>query len=186
MDLALDQLCNSDPDESALLALFKDLEFKTWINELESDRSAPSKSAPVSSSDNSDSADPAGQDPEPPVDKNYQTVLTQDQLDNWVAKIKSAPLVALDTETTSLDYMQAKIVGVSFAIEAGQAAYVPLAHDYLGAPPQLDRDAVLAQLQPLLEDEKLAKKKKKKEKRPKHKASQNMNLGALAPELSRS
>ncbi|MBT7904598.1 MAG: DNA polymerase I [Porticoccaceae bacterium] len=157
MDLALDQLCNSDPDESALLALFKDLEFKTWINELESDRSAPSKSAPVSSSDNSDSAEPAGQDPEPPVDKNYQTVLTQDQLDNWVAKIKSAPLVALDTETTSLDYMQAKLVGICIAVEPGQAAYIPFGHDYLGAPAQLSQASVLAQLKPLLEDQAIKK-----------------------------
>jgi DNA polymerase-1 len=84
---------------------------------------------------------------------DYDIVTSQADLDAWLARLREAPLFAFDTETTSLDYMEARIVGVSFAVEAGRAAYVPLAHDYLGAPEQLDRDAVLAQLKPLLEDE---------------------------------
>jgi DNA polymerase-1 len=84
-------------------------------------------------------------------------VLTQQQLDNWVAKIKSASLVAVDTETTSLDYMQAQLVGVCVAVEPGEAAYIPFGHDYMGAPAQLSKEAVLAQLKPLLEDPEIKK-----------------------------
>jgi len=83
---------------------------------------------------------------------DYVTLLTQDAFDAWMERLDKAELFAFDTETTSLDYMQAQIVGVSFAVEPGGAAYVPLAHTYIGAPDQLGRDAVLAQLKPLLED----------------------------------
>jgi DNA polymerase-1 len=82
----------------------------------------------------------------------YATVVTQAHLDAWLSRLQAAELFAFDTETTSLNYMAARIVGVSFAVKAGEAAYVPLAHDYPGAPAQLDRDAVLARLRPLLED----------------------------------
>ena len=87
--------------------------------------------------------------PHPPA---YDIILDQAHLDTWLARLQAADLFVLDTETTSLDYIQARIVGLSFAVEPGTAAYVPLAHGYLGAPAQLDRDAVLAQLKPLLED----------------------------------
>lgn len=87
------------------------------------------------------------------VDKvKYETITTEAVFSSWIEKLSSAALFAFDTETTSLDYMRAELVGVSFAVEAGKAAYVPLAHDYLGAPEQLSRDYVLAQLKPLLED----------------------------------
>jgi DNA polymerase-1 len=86
------------------------------------------------------------------IDKNYETVLELGVLDVWLERLRVAELFAFDTETTSLDYMQAEVVGVSFAVEAGSAAYVPLAHNYPGAPDQLDRDEVLALLKPLLED----------------------------------
>jgi DNA polymerase I len=89
--------------------------------------------------------------------RNYETVLTDEQLDNWLERLRGAELVAFDTETTSLDYMQAEIVGVSFCIEPGHAAYVPLAHNYPGAPEQLDRAGVLGRLKPLLEDAGLGK-----------------------------
>ena len=79
------------------------------------------------------------------------------ELAHWVDKLKTAERFAFDTETTSLDYMDAEIVGLSFAVEPGHAAYVPLAHDYPGAPDQLDRDAVLTQMKPLLEDPQQAK-----------------------------
>jgi len=89
--------------------------------------------------------------------RQYETVLDQATLDRWLAALAKADLFAFDTETTSLNYMQAEIVGVSFCIEPGKAAYVPLAHDYPGAPDQLPRAAVLAALKPLLEDPALGK-----------------------------
>ncbi len=82
----------------------------------------------------------------------YVCISTQAQLDEWLARLQTAALIAFDTETTALDASRARIVGVSFAVQAGEAAYVPLAHDYPGAPAQLDRAAVLAALRPLLED----------------------------------
>jgi DNA polymerase I len=84
--------------------------------------------------------------------RRYDTVLTQDAFDAWLEKLRAAPLISFDTETDSLDYMQARIVGVAFAVTPGEAAYVPLQHDYAGAPPQLKCEAVLASLKPLLED----------------------------------
>ena len=154
MDLALDELHNGDPDDSALLALFKDMEFKTWIKELENPDTAPVSKAEQNTS-SAEGTDSAAETPE--IQRDYHTVLTQQQLDSWVAKIKSAPLVAVDTETTSLDYMQAKLVGVCVAVEPGEAAYIPFGHDYLGAPAQLSQDSVLAQLKPLLEDPEIKK-----------------------------
>jgi DNA polymerase-1 len=102
---------------------------------------------------------PAAEAGEPPAasDADYQVLLDQQSLDAWLAELEQAELFAFDTETTSLDYMQARIVGVSFAVEPGRAAYLPLAHTYPGAPPQLDRDEVLAKLKPLLEDPERAK-----------------------------
>lgn len=154
MDLALDELHNGDPDDSALLALFKDMEFKTWIKELENPDTAPVSKAEQNTS-SAEGTDSAAETPE--IQRDYQTVLTQQQLDSWVAKIKSAPLVAVDTETTSLDYMQAKLVGVCVSVEPGEAAYIPFGHDYLGAPAQLSQDSVLTQLKPLLEDPEIKK-----------------------------
>jgi DNA polymerase-1 len=154
MDLALDELHNGDTDDSALLALFKDMEFKTWIKELENPDTAPVSKAEQNTS-SAEGTDSAAETPE--IQRDYQTVLTQQLLDSWVAKIKSAPLVAVDTETTSLDYMQAKLVGVCVAVEPGEAAYIPFGHDYLGAPAQLSQDSVLAQLKPLLEDPEIKK-----------------------------
>ena len=154
MDLALDELHNGDPDDSALLALFKDMEFKTWIKELENPDTAPVSKAEQNTS-SAEGTDSAAETPE--IQRDYQTVLTQQQLDSWVAKIKSAPLMAVDTETTSLDYMQAKLVGVCVAVEPGEAAYIPFGHDYLGAPAQLSQESVLTQLKPLLEDPEIKK-----------------------------
>ena len=96
----------------------------------------------------------ATDDPPPGADAEYETLFEQADLDRWLKRLKRSKLFAFDTETTSLDYMQARIVGVSFAVASGSAAYVPLAHSYPGAPEQLDRDAVLAALKPLLEDPK--------------------------------
>jgi DNA polymerase-1 len=87
-----------------------------------------------------------------PAPRDYHKVLSQDAFDAWLAKLAAAPLISFDTETDSLDYMQARIVGVAFAVTPGEAAYVPLGHDYAGAPHQLDRDKVLSALKPILED----------------------------------
>jgi DNA polymerase-1 len=152
MPLAIDQLQNSAADKGELLALFKEMEFKTWIKELDSDE--PIQSTPI----DAESVEGAAvAKPQAPAEKDYQTLLTQSQLDIWIGKIKAAELVAIDTETTSLDYMQALLVGVSIAVKPGEAAYIPFGHDYLGAPKQLDKDAVLAQLKPILEDPSIKK-----------------------------
>ncbi|MEH6826287.1 MAG: DNA polymerase I [Motiliproteus sp.] len=145
LELGIDDFIAPQPDTEALTALFTEFEFRGWIAELNPDSAA----LPITEGD---AAMPA-----PPANLDYQTILDQAELDRWLARLKTAPLFAFDTETTSLDYMQAELVGVSFAITPGEAAYVPLAHDYIGAPLQLDRDAVLAQLKPLLEDPTLAK-----------------------------
>ncbi|MBI5040275.1 MAG: DNA polymerase I [Gammaproteobacteria bacterium] len=142
LDQGVEALAMRAPDTAALRALYKHLEFNTWLRQL--DESAGS----TTSADTNIAASA----PKQASADAYETVLTQAQLDRWLARLEKAELYAFDTETTSLDYMQARIVGVSFAIEPGEAAYVPLAHDYPGAPEQLDRDAVLAQLKPLLEN----------------------------------
>ncbi|MDC1144601.1 DNA polymerase I [Porticoccaceae bacterium] len=152
MPLAIDQLQNSAADKGELLALFKEMEFKTWIKELDSDE--PIQSTPI---DAESVEGVAVAKPQAPAEKDYQTLLKQSQLDTWIGKIKAAELVAIDTETTSLDYMQALLVGVSIAVKPGEAAYIPFGHDYLGAPKQLDKDAVLAQLKPILEDPSIKK-----------------------------
>jgi DNA polymerase-1 len=132
------QLKNTDPDRDALVDWFTRMEFRSWLDDELNESDAPVVMADTL-----------------PVD--YDIVTGQDVLDTWLETLAAAELFAFDTETTSLNYMEARIVGVSFAVEPGKAAYVPLAHDYLGAPPQLSRDAVLAVLKPLLEDESRAK-----------------------------
>jgi DNA polymerase I len=93
----------------------------------------------------------------PAAAREYHLILSQEALDAWLAKLAAAPLISFDTATDSLDYMQARIVGLSFAVAPGEAAYLPLGHDYPGAPQQLDRDKVLAAFKPLLEDPTLPK-----------------------------
>jgi DNA polymerase-1 len=138
LPFSLEDLSLRQQDNARLLELFREYEFRSWIDELE-----------------------RGQDPAPqardretaaPPEKRYSVITEQPALDTWLERLQAAELFAFDTETTSLRYMDAEIVGVSFAVEPGEAAYVPLAHDYMGAPDQLDREAVLAQLKPLLED----------------------------------
>ncbi len=146
-----------EPDTDKLAALFADMEFKSWVAELSA--SGANRLAP--SAGQGDMFGGAEEEvvapPAAPETLDYQCVTEQAAFDAWLEKLKSAELFAFDTETTGLDYMQASIVGVSFAVEAGTAAYVPLAHDYLGAPAQLDREAVLQALKPLLEDPAVAK-----------------------------
>lgn len=131
-------LANAGPDTDALIDWFTRLEFRSWLDDLlgEGGSATPSESV---------------------TDAQYDVVLDQAVLDSWIERLRKAPLFAFDTETTSLNYMEAEVVGVSFCVQAGEAAYVPFGHDYLGAPEQLSRDDVLAQLKPLLEDENSAK-----------------------------
>ncbi len=155
-DLGLDEgdLDSSPPDQEALIGLFRELEFKTWLDALlQGTDGAASSGSGEDVGDATLAAEPARASDAVEV----TTVLDQAVFDEWLAKLQGATLFAFDTETTSLDYMVAEVVGVSFAVEAGAAAYVPLAHDYPGAPDQLNREAVLEALKPLLEDEQVAK-----------------------------
>ncbi|MBT5795865.1 MAG: DNA polymerase I [Porticoccaceae bacterium] len=155
MPLNISQLHNSPADEQGLAKLFADMEFKTWV--AESDKRNSPRGV---ERDSSAQAKPALPEVEfVPVDivKDYETVLTEDQLSAWVERIKAADLIAVDTETTSLNYMVADLVGISIAVDAGQAAYIPFGHDYLGVPEQLSRDRVIAHLKPLLENPSIKK-----------------------------
>lgn len=156
MPMPLAELHNSEADHAALLALFKEMEFKTWVDESTALlNSAPSFELTVSTSDIPDEQiEPvvADMQPQASVEKNYQIILTEPELVHWVEKIKTATLVAVDTETTSLDYMRAELVGISVAVKAHEAAYIPFGHDYMGAPEQLSKERVLEALKPYLED----------------------------------
>jgi len=145
LDVGPAELTLQAPDEAALQALAERLEFSGWRNQ----RRAAAPETPAAATPPTETTTPIATAPDTIA---YETVLTTAQLDAWLTQLAAADLFAFDTETTSLDYMQAEIVGVSFASEPGKAAYVPLAHNYVGAPTQLDRDATLNKLRPLLED----------------------------------
>ena len=142
----LSELVIKPADKDALKALYTELEFKSMLTDLDRD---PGQSAASATGGNPSSATVKK---DKAIDRNYETVLDSASFKRWIQKLKKAELIAFDTETDSLDYMSANLVGVSFAVEAGEAAYVPIAHDYEGAPKQLSLDAVLKQLKPLLED----------------------------------
>ena len=125
-----------EPDVQALKTLYGELEFKTWLGELLGAGGDAPAEAPAA---------------------EYETVLDEAALDAWIDRLAAAEAIAFDTETTSLDYMRADLVGVSFAVEPGRAAYVPFGHDYTGAPEQLAPELVLAKLRPILESERPAK-----------------------------
>ncbi len=129
---SVDELRMSDVASERLVEIFTDLEFKSWVVELGAGDDDPAETSKV--------------------EIDYDIILTETDLDAWVKKLASADAFAFDTETTSLDYMLAELVGVSFCCEAGVAAYVPIAHDYEGAPEQLGLQLVLNKLKPLLED----------------------------------
>jgi len=126
------------PDVARLRELYRALDFKRLLEELDTH--------------SMDIAEPAGNTVAAAAGPDYETVLNREQLDAWLERLRQAGGFAFDTETTSLDYMAARIVGVSFAVAANEAAYVPLAHDYPGAPTQLNREEVLSLLRPLLEN----------------------------------
>jgi DNA polymerase-1 len=140
-DLALTDtdLISSAPDSERLIELYRDLEFKAWLDELLSP-GLFAEAAPEAIAVNK-------------PELTTVTITQQGVLDEWISRLEDAPLFAFDTETTSLNYMQAEIVGVSFAVELGEAAYVPLAHINPGLEGQLNREQVLEQLRPLLESD---------------------------------
>jgi DNA polymerase-1 len=141
LDLALDDLRKRPADISALKDLLFELEFSSWLRQI-ADTGTGGEEGPGANSKST-------------VD--YQAVVTDDQFRDWLERLERADLFAFDTETTSLNYVDAEIVGVSFAVQPGEAAYVPLAHEYVGAPTQLERARVLQALKPLLEDADRAK-----------------------------
>lgn len=136
LDVAVEELIHQPRDVAALQDLFTQFEFRGWLTDLSKNPNASAVTAI----------------PALVTEKNYETILTEERLQYWLKALKAAPLFAFDTETTSLDYLDARLVGLSFAIEAGTAAYLPLTHDYIGAPEQLDFESVLNLFQPLLED----------------------------------
>ncbi len=131
---SIDDLELQPPDEEALRQQYQDLEFVTWLKELNQ---------------------ASGEAPE--ADGDYRAITSEEAFAELLETLAQAELIAFDTETTDINYMQAEVVGLSFAVEAGTAVYVPVAHDYPGAPPQLARDWVLEQLRPLLESDDKAK-----------------------------
>lgn len=139
-----EELNLGNPDLKELKKLYGEMEFKRWLTEVlkelgegDSDPDAESGSSVAL------------------VDRSkYETILEQQDLDRWIQKLKKAELFAFDTETTSLNYIEAELVGMSFGLDNGEAAYLPVAHSYMGAPRQLDRGEVLEKLRPLLESEK--------------------------------
>jgi DNA polymerase-1 len=136
LEYSVDELAPSEPDSEGLLAIFTELEFRPWVNEINSDASADTNESPLT----------------PTLVTEYETVFDETRLDIWLEKLASADAFAFDTETTSIDYMEAKLVGLSFCCEAGKAAYVPMAHNYEGAPVQLAMELVLSKIRPLLEN----------------------------------
>lgn len=151
LGLETEDLISRAPDTEALVALFRELEFKTWLEALLTGNDGAT-----------DLAAPTDEGGAPEVCRASDaiavtTIVDQTTLDEWLSRLSTATLFAFDTETTSLNYMIAEVVGVSFALEAGAAAYIPLAHDYPGAPDQLDRQQVLDRLRPILEDESVGK-----------------------------
>jgi DNA polymerase I len=160
LPVTVEDLKRRAPDNTALRELYSRLELRSLLKQLEGSDPSPPVDTPAG-------GDKAGAPPAPTIDgaaravasapRMYEIINTEAELSSWIEKLSAARLFAFDTETTSLEYMKAEIVGVSFAVAPGIAAYLPLRHDYAGAPEQLDRDASLAKLKPLLESEQYGK-----------------------------
>jgi DNA polymerase-1 len=163
LDISAEGLAAGAPDLSRLRELYTRLELRALLKSLDSTLGPPPAAGGAAAVEvvAAAIAETAGAPAvvaavavveNPAVARDYHKILSQDALDAWLAKLAAAPLMSFDTETDSPDYMQARIVGLSFAVTPGEAAYLPLAHDYPGAPHQLDREKVLAAFKPLLED----------------------------------
>jgi len=154
MKSILESLTMQPVDKEVLKDLFTRYNFRTWLRELGEGSEPAGAKAPLVGASAAAALEAPAQGglfaPAPKVE--YETVLTDAQLDQWIATINAAELTAVDTETTSLDAMQAELVGISLCCEPGRAAYIPVAHNYQDAPEQLSREHVLAKLKPWLED----------------------------------
>ena len=139
--ISLKDLKRDPADRDLLLKEFGRLEFKGWLAELEGDQIEGENAQPPQAID----------------EKSYELITSIERLEEWVNRLSSVTFFAIDTETTSIDYMSAKLVGVSFAVGVGDAAYLPLAHDYVGVPAQVDFDGAIKALKPVLENESIAK-----------------------------
>ncbi|MDD9179023.1 MULTISPECIES: DNA polymerase I [Aliivibrio] len=167
LDVELDQrpeeLVKQEPNVDELIQMFGQMNFKRWLTEVLDGGDGKIVSHETSANRATKNTATESTDPEDviiavQVDRSkYETILTKDAFNVWLEKLTNADVAAFDTETDSLDYMVANLIGLSFAVEEGEAAYVPVAHDYLDAPEQLDRDWVLEQLKPYLEDDSKAK-----------------------------
>ena len=135
LNVEIDQLIVNEPDQETLVGLYQELEFNSWLQQMGADASATNEPSSVSE-----------------VERHYEIIASNESLDEWLDKLVAADLFAFDTETTSLNVLQAKLVGMSFCIEPGVAAYLPLAHT-VGQVEQLDFKQTLAKIKPLLEDE---------------------------------
>ncbi|OOV98744.1 MULTISPECIES: DNA polymerase I [Pseudomonas] len=157
LEVGLDDLHLGEPDRETLLQLYTELEFKGWIDEVQRENKRLELAPPPAATPDAEAPPVAVAEPAAPVEAAYETILDKARFDVWLQKLKDAELFAFDTETTGVDAQQAQLVGLSFAVKPHEAAYIPLAHDYEGAPQQLDRELVLNALKPLLEDPNKAK-----------------------------
>ena len=140
LDIELDALHCGEPDREALMALYTELEFKSWITDLQ--REAREEGAEIV---------PAAE-PAPIIEAKYELILEQTQFDDWLKKLEAAQLFAFVVQSNGVDAQRAQIVGLSFAIKTHEACYIPLTHSYMGVQQQLDRDEVLKAVKPMLED----------------------------------
>lgn len=162
LDITCDELKVLPPDDDQLHQLFSRYEFKRWLADVEAGKWLDGKKdRPTAQTNNRAfvTAEPVAAAEVTAVlsQENYQTILDEKSLADWIERLKKAEVFAFDTETDGLDTLSSNLIGLSFAVAPGEAAYLPVAHDYLDAPAQLDRDWVLAQLKPLLEDDKALK-----------------------------
>ena len=156
VELALpcEELTVTEPDTEALQTLFSRYEFKRWLSDLQDGKWLQGKKSTTQAQKAlADEPAPVAETSSVLPTEGYVTILDQDLFESWLEKLKNSEVFAFDLETDALDTLSANIVGISFAVAPGEAAYLPVAHDYLDAPDQLDRATVLAQLKPLLEDE---------------------------------
>ena len=158
LPVTVEQLVHLPHDNTALAELFTRLGFKTWLKDVQGGGMADvAGTSPSNANKRAGAARATASIPEVPIvttapDRSgYETIVTWERFDAWRAKIEQAQLTSLDTETTHLDQMQARLVGISFAVNPGEAAYVPVGHNYAGAPDQLPLHEVLAKLKPWLE-----------------------------------
>lgn len=162
LDLTCAELTVSEPDVDTLQQLFKQYEFKRWLADVEAGVWLENKKGACAKAAGAAKPAAAAEAPKALAEaklsqEGYVTILDEATFTDWLARLKKADVFAFDTETDGLDTLTANLIGLSFAIAPGEAAYLPVAHDYLDAPPQLDRAYVLEALKPLLEDDKALK-----------------------------